>query len=106
MAAQDVIVTEEDCGTLRGLVATELKNNDEVVASLYERILGRISVHDVQHPFTGEILVRSGEEITEEIAKIEESPIEQVEIRSVLTVKHDVVFVQNATDATSPAAVW
>jgi len=84
--AQDVIVTEEDCGTLRGLVATELKNNDEVVASLYERILGRISVHDVQHPFTGEILVRSGEEITEEIAKkIEESPIEQVEIRSVLT---------------------
>jgi len=84
--SQDVIVTEEDCGTLRGLVATELKNNDEVVASLYERILGRISVHDVQHPFTGEILVRSGEEITEEIAKkIEESPIEQVEIRSVLT---------------------
>ncbi|MFA7227043.1 MAG: DNA-directed RNA polymerase subunit beta', partial [Dysgonamonadaceae bacterium] len=84
--AQDVIVTEEDCGTLRGLVATELKNNDEVVASLYERILGRISVHDVQHPFTGEILVQSGEEITEEIAKkIEESPIEQVEIRSVLT---------------------
>ncbi len=84
--AQDVIVTEEDCGTLRGLVATALKNNDEVVASLYERILGRISVHDVQHPFTGEILVRSGEEITEEIAKkIEESPIEQVEIRSVLT---------------------
>jgi DNA-directed RNA polymerase subunit beta' len=84
--AQDVIVTEEDCGTLRGLVATELKNNDEIVASLYERILGRISVHDVQHPFTGEILVQAGEEITEEIAKkIEESPIEQVEIRSVLT---------------------
>jgi len=82
----DVIIHEEDCGTLRGLVCTELKNNEEVVASLSERILGRVSVHDVQHPLTGEILVHSGEEITEEIAKkIEESPIERVEIRSVLT---------------------
>lgn len=84
--SQDVIITEEDCGTLRGLVATALKNNDEEVASLYERILGRVSVHDVQHPLTGEILVQSGEEITEDIAKkIEESPLERVEIRSVLT---------------------
>ena len=84
--AQDVIVTETDCGTLRGLTATAVKNNDEVIASLYERILGRVSVHDVQHPNTGEVLVASGEEITEEIArKIEESPIERVEIRSVLT---------------------
>ncbi len=84
--AHDVIIHEEDCGTLRGLVCTEIKNNEEVVASLYERILGRVSVHDVQHPLTGEILVRSGEEITEEIAKkIEDSPIERVEIRSVLT---------------------
>ena len=84
--SQDVIITEEDCGTLRGLVATAIKKNDEVIASLYERILGRVSVHDVQHPTTGEILVQSGEEITEEIArKIEESPIERVEIRSVLT---------------------
>ena len=84
--AHDVIIHEEDCGTLRGLVCTELKNNEEVVASLSERILGRVSVHDVQHPLTGEILVHSGEEITEEIAKkIEESPIERVEIRSVLT---------------------
>ncbi len=84
--SQDVIINEEDCGTLRGLVATELKNNDETVASLYERILGRVSVHDVQHPITGEILVESGEEITENIAQaIEESPIERVEIRSVLT---------------------
>ena len=81
-----MIIHEEDCGTLRGLVCTELKNNEEVVASLSERILGRVSVHDVQHPLTGEILVHSGEEITEEIAKkIEESPIERVEIRSVLT---------------------
>ena len=84
--SQDVIVTEIDCGTLRGLTATDIKNNDEIIASLYERILGRVSVHDVQHPNTGEILVKSGEEITEEIAKkIEESPIERVEIRSVLT---------------------
>jgi DNA-directed RNA polymerase subunit beta' len=84
--SQDVIVNEEDCGTLRGLTATAIKNNDEIIASLYERILGRVSVHDVQHPNTGDILVHSGEEITEEIAKkIEESPIERVEIRSVLT---------------------
>jgi len=84
--AHDVIIHEEDCGTLRGLVCTEIKNNEEVVASLGERILGRVSVHDVQHPLTGEILVHSGEEITEDIAKkIEDSPIERVEIRSVLT---------------------
>ena len=84
--SQDVIINEEDCGTLRGLVATAIKNNDEVIASLYERILGRVSVHDVQHPNTGEILVNAGEEITEDIArKIDESPIERVEIRSVLT---------------------
>ncbi|MGI6073653.1 MAG: DNA-directed RNA polymerase subunit beta' [Fermentimonas sp.] len=84
--SQDVIVNEDDCGTLRGLTATAIKNNDETIASLYERILGRVSVHDVQHPNTGEILVHSGEEITEDIAKkIEESPIERVEIRSVLT---------------------
>lgn len=84
--SQDVIINEEDCGTLRGLIASELKNNEEVVASLYERILGRVSVHDIQHPLTGEILVSSGEEITEDAAKaIQESPIERVEIRSVLT---------------------
>ena len=84
--AHDVIIHEEDCGTLRGLVCTEIKNDEEVVASLYERILGRVSVHDVQHPLTGEILVHAGDEITEDIAqKIQESPIERVEIRSVLT---------------------
>ena len=84
--AHDVIIHEEDCGTLRGLVCTEIKNNEEVVASLGERILGRVSVHDVVNPLTNEILVHAGEEITESIAqKIEESPIEQVEIRSVLT---------------------
>ena len=84
--SHDVIINEEDCGTLRGLVCTELKNNEDVVATLSERILGRVSVHDVVHPQTAEILVASGEEITEDIAAaIEESPIESVEIRSVLT---------------------
>ena len=84
--SHDVIINEEDCGTLRGLVCTELKNNDEVIASLSERILGRVSVHDVIHPLTGEIIVRAGEEIREDAAKlIENSPIESVEIRSVLT---------------------
>ncbi len=84
--SHDVIITEEDCGTLRGLEVSELKNNEEVVASLYDRILGRVSVHDVIHPVTGKVLVASGEEITEEIAKaIQDSPIEKVDIRSVLT---------------------
>ena len=84
--SQDVIVNEEDCGTLRGLVATAIKKNEEVVESLYERVLGRTTVHNVYHPLTGELIVESGQELTEELAqKIEDSPIEQVEIRSVLT---------------------
>ncbi len=84
--SQDVIVRETDCGTLRGLVVEPITKNEEVIETLYERILGRISVHDIFHPFTGDLIVSSGEEITEEIAqKIEESPLEQVEIRSVLT---------------------
>ena len=83
--SQDVVITQEDCGTLRGLTATAIKNNDEVVESLYDRILGRTSVHDIYHPQTGELIVASSEEITEDIAqKIEDSPIEQVEIRSAL----------------------
>ncbi len=89
--AQDVIITEKDCGTLRGLVATAVKKNEEVVASLYDRILGRTSVHDIFHPQTAELLVRSGDEIVEEVArKIENSPIERVEIRSVLTCESNV----------------
>ena len=84
--SQDVIINEDDCGTLRGLIATEMKNNEEVISSLYERILGRVSVHDVYHPLTGELIVASGDQITETLArKIQESPIERVEIRSVLT---------------------
>ena len=84
--AHDVIIHEEDCGTLRGLVCTEIKNNDEVVASLGERILGRVSVHDIIDPTTGEVIVEAGEEINDVAAdRINESPIESVEIRSVLT---------------------
>jgi DNA-directed RNA polymerase subunit beta' len=84
--SQDVVILEHDCGTLRGLVATAIKKNEEIVETLYERILGRTTVHNVYHPLTGNQIIGAGEEITEEIAaEIEESPIEQVEIRSVLT---------------------
>ena len=84
--AHDVIINEEDCGTLRGLVCKEIKNNDEVVASLGERILGRVSVHDIVDPVSGEIIVAAGEEINDAAAdRIDKSPIESVEIRSVLT---------------------
>ncbi len=84
--AQDVIISGDDCGTLRGIVATSLKNNEEVVETLYDRVLGRTSVSDVIHPLTGELIVSSGEDINEDIAKtIESSPLEAVEIRSVLT---------------------
>ena len=84
--SHDVIITEEDCGTLRGLVCTALKDGDRVVASLADRILGRVSVHDILNPSTGELIVASGEEITESIAaEIEAAGIESVEIRSVLT---------------------
>jgi len=84
--SQDVIINEEDCGTLRGLIATAIKKNEEVVESLYERVLGRTTVHNVYHPLTGELIVESGQELTEDLAKkIDDSPIEQIEIRSVLT---------------------
>ena len=84
--SQDVIIQQPDCGTLRGLVATAIKKNEEIVETLYERILGRTTVHDIYNPLTGELIISNGEEVTEEIGReIEESPIEQVEIRSVLT---------------------
>jgi len=84
--AHDVIITQEDCGTLRGLVCREIKNNDEVVASLGERILGRVSVHDIIDPRDGSVIVAAGEEIDDAAAdRIDASPIESVEIRSVLT---------------------
>ena len=84
--AQDVIINEDDCGTLRGLTATAIKRNDDVVQTLYDRILGRTALNDVIHPITGEIICKAGEEITEQIAEaIDKSPLESVEIRSVLT---------------------
>ena len=84
--SHDVIINEEDCGTLRGLVATAIKDKDSVVESLGERILGRTSVHDILNPLTGELIVKAGDEIREAQAElIDKLPIESVEIRSVLT---------------------
>ena len=91
--AHDVIITEEDCGTLRGLPTTALKKGEDIVQSLGEKILGRTSVHDIFDPQTDERIVRAGEELTEEICRrIEDARIEEVEIRSVLTceAKHGV----------------
>ena len=84
--SQDVIINDVDCGTLRGLEVEALKKNDEIVESLGERILGRVSLHDVYDPLTDELLIPAGEEITEvHIKKVENSPIESVEVRSPLT---------------------
>ncbi|MDP3359868.1 MAG: DNA-directed RNA polymerase subunit beta' [Lutibacter sp.] len=84
--SQDVIINEVDCGTLRGLFVEPLKKNDEIVESLSERLDGRVSLHDVVDPVTEELFVRSGEEISSEIAKrIENSSLDGVEVRSALT---------------------
>ncbi len=84
--AQDVIISEPDCGTLRGRITTALKKNEELVESLYDRILGRVTLHDIYHPHTGELIASAGEELNEDFCTIiENSPIESVEIRSVLT---------------------
>ena len=84
--AQDVVINSNDCGTLRGIVATALKKNDEIVEPLYDRILGRTSVHDVYLPDSDKLVVSAGDVISEVFAKeIETAGIEEVEIRSVLT---------------------
>lgn len=84
--AQDVVITEEDCGTLRGIAISALKDNEDVVEPLYDRILGRTSLHNVYDPLTDEVIAEAGSEIDEDVAKrIEASGIETVEIRSVLT---------------------
>jgi len=84
--AQDLVITEEDCGTLRGLKVTALKDNEDIVEPLSERILGRVSVHDIYDPITEALVCAAGAEITDEIAKqIDETSIEEVEIRSILT---------------------
>ncbi len=84
--AQDVVISIEDCGTLRGISMTALKDNDEIVEDLYERILGRTALYDVLNPTTGDVIAYAGQELDEIIANnIQESGIEEVEIRSVLT---------------------
>jgi DNA-directed RNA polymerase subunit beta' len=84
--AHDLVITEEDCGTLRGLKVTALKDNEDIVEPLSERIVGRVNVHDIYDPLTEELITPANSEITDEIAKkIEETSIEEVEIRSLLT---------------------
>ena len=84
--AQDLVITEEDCGTLRGLKVTALKDNEDIVEPLSERIVGRVTVHDIYDPLTEKLICPASEPITDDIAKlIEETNIEEVEIRSILT---------------------
>ncbi|MEY3589611.1 MAG: DNA-directed polymerase subunit beta, partial [Bacteroidota bacterium] len=84
--AQDVVITEEDCGTLRGIATTALKDNEDIIEPLSDRIEGRTSLHDVYDPVSEKLIVAAGEQITEQLAKqIEEAGVETVEIRSVLT---------------------
>lgn len=84
--AQDMIVTEDDCGSLRGLMVQPLRDNDDIVEPLSERVVGRVSVHDIYHPITDELIIESGIMISDEVAQmIDESGIDEVEIRSVLT---------------------
>lgn len=84
--AQDIVISEVDCGTLRGVKISDLKDNEEIVESMYDRVLGRVSLNDIYNPLDNNLIVRAGEEIDEDIAKkIVDSPIDSVEIRSVLT---------------------
>ncbi|GLU42383.1 DNA-directed RNA polymerase subunit beta' [Allomuricauda sp. NBRC 101325] len=84
--SQDVIINIEDCETLRGIEVEALKKNEEIVESLGERILGRVSLHDVYNPLTEELILRAGQEIKEaDVKKVEAAPIEKVEVRSALT---------------------
>lgn len=84
--AQDVVINEEDCGTLRGIATSALKDNEDIIEPLYDRILGRTSLHDVYNPVTDELLIEAGGIITEDVAHaIQDAGIETVEIRSVLT---------------------
>ena len=84
--AQDVVIIEHDCGTLRGISMSAIITNDEITESLFDRILGRTALDEVHNPSTGELICTAGQEITEEVAQaIEDAGIEEVEIRSVLT---------------------
>ena len=91
--AQDVVVNNDDCGTINGAIHTAIKDGDEIIESLKERIIGRFTLDPIRQPITGEIIVGSNEEITEEIAEqIEAAGIEEVSVRTVLTceAKHGV----------------
>ncbi len=84
--AQDVVITEEDCGTLRGIATSALKDNEDIIEPLSDRLAGRTSLHDVYDPVNDQLIAAAGEEITIDIAKkIEDAGIDTVEIRSVLT---------------------
>lgn len=84
--AQDVVINDEDCNTLRGIEIAALKDNEDIVEPLYDRILGRTSLHNVYDPLTDELIVKAGDEISEAVAtRIEETSLEAIEIRSVLT---------------------
>ena len=84
--SQDVVISEEDCGTLRGIATSALKDNEDVIEQLADRIEGRTSLHDVFNPLTNELMVGAGEEIMIDVARaMEEAGIETVDIRSVLT---------------------
>ena len=84
--SHDVIITEQDCGTLRGMTITALKKNEEIIEPLYNRLLGRVTLHDVYNPQNGELIVKAGQELDEKYCQlIEDSPIEEIEIRSVPT---------------------
>jgi DNA-directed RNA polymerase subunit beta' len=84
--SQDVVIADDDCGTLRGIATSALKDNEDVIEQLSDRIEGRTSLHNVYHPVTEQLIINAGEEISSDVAKeIDEAGIESVEIRSVLT---------------------
>ncbi|HET6528785.1 MAG TPA: DNA-directed RNA polymerase subunit beta' [Balneolaceae bacterium] len=84
--SQDIIINEDDCGTLRGIKMKALKDNEDVIESLEDRILGRVSLHEITDPITDDLICEANQLIDEEVAKkIAETSIEEVEIRSVLT---------------------
>ena len=105
--AQDVVVNESDCGTLRGLVVKALKDNEEIVESLSERILGRVSVHDIYDPISEELILEAGNEITEEVTEaIDATGLDEVEIRSVLTCESKKEFVPSVMVEVYRRAGW
>ncbi len=105
--AQDAIITEPDCGTLDGIEMASLEEGGEIIEHVADRILGRVAMEDIEHPFTGEIIVKANEEITEEHReRIQDAGIDRVKIRSVLTCQPEEVFAAYVTAETLPTAGW